>query len=851
MKQLIFKALLALSVSTAWSQINLIDTYTAGVSPQGGLDKVIVLANEDMYAQPALQSRIDRYAQDINNFYGPEVLLYTSPINTPQELKSFIMSHRTDLNGVVFVGNLAKAGMESFIEGHTPRDIYHSDFYYMNFDATWFDRGISRNLLFSDTPTEINEDWGAGSPDPSVPVDYFSGQWRGQLTPSQTGEYTLRVTSDNGVRVYINNNRVINEWNGSWGNTYTHDIEFTSGVSVDLQVDYYENWGGASITLEWERPDGVIEVIPASAYADLTVDYYDNKWLEGGGLQFDNNGLFDFVGNSEGTIDASIMKPNIFVGRIETHTSTKYGEEYALMEQYLDKNHRYYSGQMQLGTRGVVHLGSGSTVADANAVSNVGYMTAVYGDPALFDLKVDDATAAPGMAATDVNWLADLAHSDVLTAIYNGHGNENGIGIRGNINGDDLIDQTVNPLFIQLQSCSPTRSFEAVNGIGGDRDSYIGGAHLYADNGRGNSLALIGATKTSGGDQREVFLYDAFAENKVVGLAFLDWANQRIDTDPDFQEKDMTYFYPEVIVGDPLVRLFDTPQPVTVSAGKYEIKNSESGKCIEAGAASKSAGANIEQYHCNKTKTQRWDIEPIADDPGYFSIVNANSNFHMNVQNSGSSDNIEQWGSVIGDPQRRWKIEEVELGKFIIKSKLDESECLTSDNSFSGANIETALCSQTIEQVWELNDALSTVALDGNFEIRNKNSYKCLDVNGASLFDGANVQQYECNNTGAQKWSVRNVSGSVYEIINQNSGKHLDVAWGGHSSNVQQWGVSTPGISQKWELTELNAGVYSLQSLSNRKCLDVAGASVQSHANIQVYNCNRTGAQKFIFNQIN
>ncbi|MGL1937108.1 MAG: RICIN domain-containing protein [Fibrobacterales bacterium] len=141
-------------------------------------------------------------------------------------------------------------------------------------------------------------------------------------------------------------------------------------------------------------------------------------------------------------------------------------------------------------------------------------------------------------------------------------------------------------------------------------------------------------------------------------------------------------------------------------------------------------------------------------------------------------------------------------------------------------------------------------SFSGTYEMVNTNSHKCVDVSGASYDWSANIQQWDCNNTGAQKWVFTHVGNGYYEIMNENSGLLMDVAWGGQESNVQQWG-NTNGASQRWQIEYIDNGAYALHPQSDaNECLDIDGASNDAGANVQAWECNGTAAQAFWLNKL-
>lgn len=75
---------------------------------------------------------------------------------------------------------------------------------------------------------------------------------------------------------------------------------------------------------------------------------------------------------------------------------------------------------------------------------------------------------------------------------------------------------------------------------------------------------------------------------------------------------------------------------------------------------------------------------------------------------------------------------------------------------------------------------------------------KCLDVTSGSTADGAKVQLYDCNGTGAQQWSYNSSTGDVVNIA---ANKCLDVTdnSSANGARAQIWSC-TGAANQKWRL---------------------------------------------------
>jgi len=102
---------------------------------------------------------------------------------------------------------------------------------------------------------DINFNWGAGSPAPGViNSDSFSARWTQNLDLS-SGRYQFAVTVDDGVRLWVNNQLIIDQWRDQQPTTYRGEINLAGG-SVPVKMEYYDNTGGAKAQLSWALVSG-------------------------------------------------------------------------------------------------------------------------------------------------------------------------------------------------------------------------------------------------------------------------------------------------------------------------------------------------------------------------------------------------------------------------------------------------------------------------------------------------------------------------------------------------------------------------------------------------------------------
>lgn len=186
-------------------------------------------------------------------------------------------------------------------------------------------------------------------------------------------------------------------------------------------------------------------------------------------------------------------------------------------------------------------------------------------------------------------------------------------------------------------------------------------------------------------------------------------------------------------------------------------------------------------------------------------------------------------------------------GCYTLTSGLDDSKCL----DVSGAGIDNG----TNIQIWSANGSVAqmfyiTRINSGWYSIRNIDSRKAVDVAGGDSRSGVNVQLYDWNGTDAQLWQFYNAGSGCYYIKNK-LGYYLDVSGGQaqDGTNVQVYEGNATN-AQKWKFTP-SQGIYTFTSrLNNTTRLDVDSAGTANETNIQVWTANETLAQMFLVSKV-
>lgn len=117
--------------------------------------------------------------------------------------------------------------------------------------------------------SNIFYNWGNGSPDELVNPDGFSAIWEKNIVINQAGWYRFTVTSDDGMRVFIKNQPIINVWYDTQAHTVTADVYLEAGQHP-TRVEYYEAGGGAVAQVGWQ---------PVTAINGWKGEYFNNTAL--------------------------------------------------------------------------------------------------------------------------------------------------------------------------------------------------------------------------------------------------------------------------------------------------------------------------------------------------------------------------------------------------------------------------------------------------------------------------------------------------------------------------------------------------------------------------------------------
>jgi len=165
----------------------------------------------------------------------------------------------------------------------------------VGWDLVWQDEFGDSTINTADwefdlgTGAPVFEPFGASSPEFSpedYPKDNFSVQWDGKLKVDHTGEYTFYIIADDGVRFYLNDSLLIDQWQPQPATEFTGKLNIQENQEYTIRIEYFEEGGDETMILGWECDSFPKSLIPSN---NLTTDtgepglkgtYFPNKSLK-------------------------------------------------------------------------------------------------------------------------------------------------------------------------------------------------------------------------------------------------------------------------------------------------------------------------------------------------------------------------------------------------------------------------------------------------------------------------------------------------------------------------------------------------------------------------------------------
>jgi hypothetical protein len=117
------------------------------------------------------------------------------------------------------------------------------------YEGREFDR-----LVASRRDATLNFDWHGTRPVAGLTPKDFSVRWTGWLVPPTTGRYVLHISADDGIRLWLNDRQLLDDWRGRSLNYYQVEVDLKAGERYALRVDYCQHDSATQARLAWLPP---------------------------------------------------------------------------------------------------------------------------------------------------------------------------------------------------------------------------------------------------------------------------------------------------------------------------------------------------------------------------------------------------------------------------------------------------------------------------------------------------------------------------------------------------------------------------------------------------------------------
>ncbi len=121
--------------------------------------------------------------------------------------------------------------------------------------ADYFNGSNFQEKVLTRIDEEVNFYYYKESPAPGVNIENYSIRWTGSLYAPATGTYKVFVRVDDGVRLWLNGVKLLDEWRLQEATTFAGKLNLKAGEFYSLKIEYFNEPLDAVMQLTWESPE--------------------------------------------------------------------------------------------------------------------------------------------------------------------------------------------------------------------------------------------------------------------------------------------------------------------------------------------------------------------------------------------------------------------------------------------------------------------------------------------------------------------------------------------------------------------------------------------------------------------
>ena len=639
------------------------------------------------------------------------------------------------------------------------------------------------------TDPAVDFDWGGNSPGPGIDGTNWSAKMTGTLTAPTTGSYTFSLNSDDGSRLLVNGQKIVDNWSDHGSTTAFGTVTLTAGQQVPVEVDYYQKKGGSNVSLGWELPGTgpIADAVKAARNSDVPIVFASTYEQEGNDLP---------------SIDLPLRENQLITAVAAANPNT------------------------------IVVLNTGSAVTMPWLSSVKGVLEAWYpgqqAGTAIASLLFGDTNPSGHLPVTFPKSLSDVPAS--TTAQWPGE--------NGSVQYSEGVD--VGYRWYDAKNITPLFPF----GYGMSYTSFSF-SNLHVGTLSKGGTATVTATVTNSGsrtgsDVAQLYVTQpASAGQPPRQLQGFD----RVDLDAG-QSKTVTF----QLTQRSLQHYDSTAGALTTSTGDYGISVGDAASDAHLplnGTLSVTSAQLGQPLTLTDPGSQEGPTGTAVSVQTKAADTTGGQTPSFTATGLPAGTSISSSGLITGTPTTAgtstvtvtakdsagalattsfvWTV--VPADAAVATSLIGNGgKCLDlyGGNNNDRNKVEIYDCNGTNGQQWsEPSDG--TVRANG----------ACLDVAGAGTSDGTPVQIFTCNGTGAQVWQ-RQADGT---LLNPHSGKCLTDPSTDNGTQVVISSCTGSG-NQSWV-----SPIHTITGVGSGRCVDIPSADTTDGTRLQIYDCNSSGAQ--------
>jgi outer membrane protein OmpA-like peptidoglycan-associated protein len=130
--------------------------------------------------------------------------------------------------------------------------------------AEYMSRDINFLKAHERIDTLVDFEWNGitNYPAPQISMNDFVVSWKGFLYAPKTGKYTIYIKADDGIRCWIGEELLINQWKEQPLTTHQTEVKLKSNLVYEFQLDYMQVKDLASVKLYWQYEKEPKNIIP-------------------------------------------------------------------------------------------------------------------------------------------------------------------------------------------------------------------------------------------------------------------------------------------------------------------------------------------------------------------------------------------------------------------------------------------------------------------------------------------------------------------------------------------------------------------------------------------------------------